>query len=165
MLGPCGNKVRHDVSSQPGNALIPVQRRRTRPFTTLKVYEFNRQSARIDNEATGRDGKREAARASAPRIDIQDPVLPSKSRFVGVAMDDRMKSSRGGIKIERFEVMEHIKENRTGHLQQVCCRYRISPNSLVDVAADDGDRRQALQFGHDLWFADVTRMQNEITAP
>jgi hypothetical protein len=131
----------------------------------LNFDQVHRHLAVIDEKTGDRDRKREAARTSASRIHVQNTVLPSNSRLVGVAGDDSVESRRGRIEAEIFDVVEHIEERGPADLKYLRLRNRLNPGSLVDVSADGGDRRQASQFGHDLRIADVPCMDNEIATP
>src|SRR5580698_9249149 len=91
----------------------------------LDLDQLDRHLSGLDKKTADRDRQREAAWTGAPRIDVDNTVLPSNSRPVGVAGDDSLESRRGRIEVEIVDVVEHMEQRALADLKYLRRRKRL----------------------------------------
>jgi len=83
--------------------------------------------------------------------------------FVGVARDDGVETCRVWIHIEFVQVVQDI-ERGSSQFHDFLCWKLICPPPVVDVSADHEKRPDSLQLVKDFRFADVSRVNNQVSA-
>jgi hypothetical protein len=116
-----------------------------------------------DDEFTDRNGKLEATRAGAARIDEQHAIALFHERPVRMTGNDHLDAGAAWLDVELIEVMDHVKEHRF-ELDQLRFTKPICPSASVVVAFDGHYRREGAQPPKDVRVCDVASV-NDLIAP
>ena len=117
-----------------------------------------------DLELSYGDRELESTGTSAPWIDVENPVPSLAHGTMRVPEDDDAETGRDGVEIKFREIVQNVDQHIVD-LKYVRLRDRSGPGPLVVVPAHDCYRGQVRKLVEHLDITNVTRVDNEITAP
>ena len=109
--------------------------RATALLVEMEFDDFAGDATVANAKSPDTDGKFEAARSGAGRIEIEDAVSDFIHGRVGVAGDDGGESGGCGIQVELFQIVEHVQRESAG-FNYFVQRKSLAPGTGIDVSAN-----------------------------